>query len=107
MEPDDDYWEPPVEGSELRVMWDETAGPLWGDEGLLPEEPEWLGPVLALSDGLVTDLLQWLDDMTALHLGSADERLRLSQQGLNELGEVLAQRVQAEVGTRYRVRYHG
>jgi hypothetical protein len=24
-----------VEGTRLRVMWDEGAGPLWGDEGLL------------------------------------------------------------------------
>ena len=31
-----------VEGTRLRIMWDEGAGPLWGDEGLLPDDPEWL-----------------------------------------------------------------
>lgn len=40
----------PVEGTTLRVMWDEGAGPLWGDEGLLPDDPSWLRRALGLSD---------------------------------------------------------
>jgi hypothetical protein len=45
--------------------------------------------------------------MTAVHLGSADERRQLSQVHLDGQGTELAKRVQDEVGTRYRVRYHG
>lgn len=98
----DDYT---VEGSELRVMWDEGAGPLWGEEGLLPHDPEWLRRALGLSDSLVTDLLTWLGDMTARQAMPAAER-RERGHLLDERGRELAERVQEEVGSRYRVRYH-
>jgi len=107
VDPDDDYWEPPVEGSVLRVMWDENAGPLWGDDGLLPEEPEWMHSALGLSDSLIADLLQWMSDMTGLQFGPLVGNSQLRQQQLRDLGADLAQRLQAEVGTRYRVRFRG
>lgn len=87
-------------------MWDEGAGPLWGDEGLLPDDPEWLRRALDLSDSLIADLLTWLSDMTALHLGSPVADWRKRARALDERGRQLADRVQREVGTRYRVRYH-
>lgn len=55
-----------VEGFDLRIMWDEGAGPLWTTEdGLLPDDPEWMKSALGLSDSLVADLLRWLHDMNA------------------------------------------
>ena len=93
-----------VEGSELRVMWDE-GGPLWGEDGLLPDEPEWLRRALALSDSLVIDLLAWLSDMTTLQ-GSATAASRERAQELVERGRELAERLQREVGSQYRVWYH-
>ena len=95
-----------VEGSQLRIMWDEGAGPLWATEGLLPDDPEWLRRALDLSDSLVADLLTWLSDMTALHLGSPVADWRERARALERRGRELADRVQAQVGARYRVRYH-
>ncbi len=81
-------------------MWDEGAGPLWGDEGLLPDDPPWLRQALGLSDSLIADLLAWVRDMDA-----ARERGQ-SQALLNPRGLQLADRLQAEVGSRFRVRFH-
>lgn len=61
-------------------MWDEGAGPLWGDGGLLGMGAEWMRRALGLSDSLIDELLTWMHDM--------------------------AERLRAEVGVRYRVRYH-
>jgi hypothetical protein len=89
-----------VEGTRLRIMWDEGAGPLWGDEGLLPNDPEWLRRALGLSDSLITDLLAWVRDMDA-----ARERGQ-SQAPLHHRALQLSERLQTEVGSRFRVRFH-
>jgi len=96
-----------VEGSELRVMWDEGAGPLWASDGLLPDDPEWLRRALGLRDSLVADLVAWAIDMNAPHASTrvADRRARRRQ--LRQTGRLVADRVQAEVGPRFRVRFHG
>src|SRR4051794_26097927 len=61
--PEEDY---SVGGTVLRIMWDEGAGPLWTNEdGLLPDEPEWLARALGLSTALIEDLLKWVHDMNA------------------------------------------
>ena len=95
---EDDY---SVGGPGLRIMWDEGAGPLWADgEGLLPDDPEWLQRALGLSKALIEDLLGWQHDMDAAaqhhpptpHLAEAAERL--------------ADRLRAEVGSRFEVRFH-
>ena len=96
-EAEDDF---SVEGTRLRIMWDEGAGPLWGDEGLLPDDPGWLRQALGLSDSLIADLLEWVRDMDA-----ARERGQ-SQALLNPRALQLADRLQAEVGSRFRVRFH-
>lgn len=89
-----------VGGSDLRLEWDEFGGPLWSTEdGPLPDDPEWLHRALGLSDSLIADLLQWQDDMGA-------PRQRHPQQTLDERGELLAVRLQSEVGSRFKVRYH-
>lgn len=95
-----------VEGSTLRIMCDEGAGPLWASEGLLPHDPEWLRLALGLSDSLVAALLTWLSEMTALHPGSPVGEWQERARQLDERGRELAQRLQAEVGTRFIVRYH-
>ena len=89
-----------VEGTRLRIMWDEGAGPLWGDEGLLPDDPNWLRQALGLSDSLIADLLAWVRDMDA-----ARDRGQ-SQALLNPQALQLADRLQTEVGSRFRVRFH-
>jgi hypothetical protein len=94
-----------VAGSDLRIMWDEGAGPLWACDGLLPDDPTWVRRALGLSNSLVADLFAWLSDMSALHqrLSFADARERVQQ--FDEQGQELAERLQTEVGARYRVWY--
>ena len=94
-----------VEGSELRIMWDEGAGPLWSDDGLLPDATEWLRLALGLSDSLSADLLSWLRDMTGLHFESHVGDWEEQRRQLDERGREQAERVQRQVGTRYRVSY--
>ncbi len=98
---DDDEAHYSVEGSDLRIMWDEGAGPLWTtEEGLLPDDPEWMKRALGLSDLLVAELLTWLHDMNA-----AQQRY-LPTTELDERALQLAARLQGEVGSRFEVRYH-
>lgn len=94
-----------VEGSHLRIMWDEGAGPLWASDGLLPDDPQWLQRALGLSASLVADLLTWLSDMTALHRGLPVADWRQRVQRLDERGRQLAERSQTEVGAQYTVSY--
>jgi hypothetical protein len=86
-------------------MWDEGAGPLWNEEWGQPESPEWLQRALGLSESLVVDLLTWLSDMTALHLGPTVDDLQQRGQQLDDRGRELAERLQSEVGTRCEVSY--
>lgn len=84
----------------LRIMWDEGAGPLWSTgDGLLPDDPAWLKQALDLSDSLITDLLGWLSDKDTAH------QHHQSPPELDERAEQLAIRLQAEVGSRFKVRY--
>lgn len=87
-----------VEGTDLRIMWDSGAGPLWArGDGLLPDDPEWMRRALRLSDSLVADLLTWRHQMDiAQHPPTKD---------LDEAAGQLAVRLQAEVGSRFEVRY--
>lgn len=93
----EDEDEVPVTGPRIRVMWDEGAGPLWDEAGLLPDDPEWLSQSLGLGDGLIADLLTWLRDMSAVWGVRSTE--------LDERGHMLAERLQEEVGTLYKVRF--
>ena len=94
---EDEDEDPVVTGPRIRVMWDEGAGPLWDEAGLLPDDPEWLSQSLGLSDGLIADLLTWLRDMSAAWGVRSTE--------LDERGHMLAERLQEEVGTLYKVRF--
>ncbi|KAA1427995.1 hypothetical protein F0U47_11400 [Nocardioides antri] len=99
---EDDYT---VDGRKLEIMWDEGAGPLWGIEGLLPDEPAWLQQALGLSEALIADLLSWRNDMDAFNHSPHEDWLA-DQKELDLRAGELAERLQAEVGTRYEVRYH-
>jgi hypothetical protein len=94
------------EGTSLRIMWDEGAGPLWGDGGLLGDDAEWMRRALALGDALIDDLLAWMQDMSALHHRPAVGDWQEQSQRLDSRGEALAERLKAEIGARYRVWYH-
>jgi hypothetical protein len=94
------------DGTSLRIMWDEGAGPLWGDGGLLGMDAEWMRRALGLSDALIDELLIWMRDMSALHYESATGDWQEQKRRLDSQGEAMAERLRAEVGVRYRVRYH-
>ena len=94
-------------GTDLRIMWDEDAGPLWGDEGLLGEDAQWIRRTLGLSDALIDDLLTWKQDMTTLHFGRPPvDDWPEQKRRLDDRGDALAVRLNAEVGNRFRVWYH-
>lgn len=95
VEPEEDF---SVEGTNLELMWDQVGGPLWADEGLLPDDPEWLRRALGLSESLIADVLEWMRDMEAL------DRYE-SRTPLDNRGQQLAERLQAEVGTRFHVTF--
>ncbi|WP_322938221.1 hypothetical protein [Nocardioides bizhenqiangii] len=99
---DDDHT---VDGSHLRIMWDESAGPLWGVDGLLPDDPIWLQRALGISESLIADLLGWQRDMDVLNHRPSTDEWRARQQELDVRAGQLAARLQAEVGTRYEVQY--
>ena len=94
-----------VSGSVLRLMWDYGVRvPLWDDEGLLPDEPDWLWTALGLSDSLIGDLTRWgldMEDLDAVPSGKTTE----AYEALNARARKLAERLQQELGSRYTVRY--
>jgi hypothetical protein len=97
-----------VEGDEIRFMWDYgVIVPLWTDEGLLPDDPEWLRRALGLSDTLIARLTRWGEAMEArdgdLHPGSPEWFETGS--ALTRQGRDLAEALQREVGHRFTVTY--
>ena len=49
-----------LEGTKIAFFWDYGATvPLWDEDGLLPDDPEWLERELGLSRALVADLAAW------------------------------------------------
>ena len=91
------------EGRSLRIMWDEEAGPLWGDLGLLSDEPEWMQRALGMSDPLIADLLAWMHDMTTFWRGPSYNGWEDDDQVLQSRGHQLAERLQHEMGPGVRV----
>jgi hypothetical protein len=95
-----------VSGSVLRMMWDYGVRvPLWDAEGLLPEEPDWLRKALGLSDPLIEDLTRWGLDMVELD-AVPSRRTTEAYEALDARARELAERLQQELGSRYRVKYH-
>lgn len=100
-EEEEDYT---VQGSDLRLMWDEGGGPLWGIEGLLSDDPTWLQRALGLSERLIEDLIAWRDDMNDFNWGSRGDRL-VDQKVMDRRAEALVESLRAELGSRFEVRY--
>jgi hypothetical protein len=94
-----------VGGDVITFMWDYGVRvPLWGPLGLLPDDPRWPSAVLRLSDSLIEDLTRWGDSMLELD-AAPSRRTQEAYERLDERAQDLAQRLQAEVGSTYTVRY--
>ncbi|MFC5494941.1 hypothetical protein [Nocardioides caricicola] len=97
-----------VSGTVITFMPEDTVTvPLWSDEGLLPEEPEWLNRALGLSRGLVEDIAAWGRDWNADRMGETliaaqreERRIRLDAEA-----RLLVARLQREVPERFTVVY--
>jgi hypothetical protein len=93
---EDDAWEPPPEGSTIRLMGDYGAAvPLWYD-GLLFDEREELESHFGLSVGLATDVVAWAVAWQHSHHGA-----ELDQQATH-----LVARLSHELGHRCTFVYH-
>jgi hypothetical protein len=106
--PEDDWGPDEIAGDEIEFRWDHgVAVPLWDEEGLLPEEPEWLRRVLHLSDALIDELTRWGGAMEAREGTpvSASTKWQQADEDLRRRGQDLAESVQREVGSRYTVTY--
>jgi hypothetical protein len=101
--PDDD--DATVHGDTIRFMWDYgVMVPLWDGRGLLPSDPAWLRAQLGLSASLIDDLMAWGSAMGHLD-GHPPLRTAEAFDDLDRRARGLAVRLQAEVGSRFTVRY--
>lgn len=58
----DDPWQPPPDGTVIRLMGEDTVPvPLWDQDGLMFGEPEELVRELGVSVALARDLQEWAD----------------------------------------------
>lgn len=88
-------WEPPPDGSVIKLMPEFFAGlPLWGPDGHMFSEPEDAVRELGLSAGLANDLERW--NTSWEEGGESDHRTA---------GEKLLERLNTELGHRYRFLY--
>jgi hypothetical protein len=103
--PDDDGDDDGVRGDVIRFMWDYGVSvPLWEDDGLLPDDPEWLRRELGLSDGLIRDLTDWGSAMQALD-AHPSRRTKRAYDELDHQARALVEELQAELGSRLTVTY--
>jgi hypothetical protein len=106
--PEGDWGPDEVAGDEIRFMWDYgVIVPLWDEDGLFPDEREWLRRVLHLSDGLIDELIRWGEAMEARDREPMAESAEWHQadEDLRRRGHDLAESLQREVGSRYTVTY--
>jgi len=97
-----------VAGDAIQFRWDYTVTvPLWDEDGLLPEEPEWLRRALGLSERMIERLTRWGEAMKAQdgnpHPGSLESRA--VREDLRRRGRALSNELQRELGGRYPVTY--
>ena len=97
-----------IAGDEIQFMWDYgVVLPLWDEQALLPEDREWLHRVLQLSDELIDELARWAQAMEARDMEPDFESQVWRDAGVNlrRRGQDLAESLQREVGSRYKVTY--
>ena len=103
-----DWGRDEIAGDDIRLTWDYgVVVPLWDGRALQPEESEWLRRVLHLSDELMDELTRWGQAMETRDGEPAFEspEWRDAGEGLHRRGRDLAEWLQREVGSRYRVTY--
>ena len=97
-----------IAGDEIQFMWDYSVTvPLWDEEGLLPDEPDWLRRVLGLSASMIDRLSRWGEAMNAQDAIPDPRSLerRAAREDLRRQGRELADDLQRELGARYTVTY--
>ncbi len=106
--PDDEKESYEVSGTTIRFMPDDTVTvPLWDEDGLLPEEPEWLRRALGLSRELVEDIAAWGNEWNAPQrregFTEAEHEERLIR--LDAEARLLVERLQTELPDKFTVVY--
>jgi hypothetical protein len=92
-------WQPPPEGSVIRLMGDYTVTvPLWSEGGLMFSEPEELVQSFDVSRELAFDLQAWAI--------AWDDRSGEPDHGADAEAATLVRRLQRELAGRYQVLYH-
>lgn len=93
----DDPWQPPPDGSVIRLMGEHSVPvPLWDQDGLMFGDPPDLVRELGVSEALARDLQDWADRW---HTESRQPRHDAD-------AEVLLDRLRAELGQRWTFVYH-
>lgn len=96
-----------VHGDVVTFMWDEgVTVPLWDDEGLLPDEPEWLRRALGASDELVSAITAWGEDMReTVSATMSKEDFHLARRELDVRARALVESLRREIRAPLRVAY--
>ena len=88
---------------DLKFDWDfGVTVPLWDDEGLLPDDPEWLRRALGLSDELIRDMDRWGRDCLRLDLGELPQDM---PETMESRALALVERLRQELAGRFTVTY--
>ncbi len=88
---------------DLKFDWDfGVTVPLWDDEGLLPDDPEWLRRALGLSDELIRDMDRWGRDRLRLDLGELPQDM---PETMDSRALALVERLRQELAGRFTVTY--
>lgn len=102
-EDDDEPVDYAVAGTSLTFSWDfGVTVPLWDDEGLLPDNPEWLRTALGLSVELIRDLDRWGRDMLQVDEGKPPHS---QSESMDTRAQTLVERLRQELAGRFFVTY--
>lgn len=99
----------PVHGRLLRFMWDYGVRmPLWDDEGLLPEDDDWLRESLGVDRDLIRALRRWSLEMIEIDAAEpsddSEERTRRYEQ-MDAAARDLVERLRDQVDGALTVAY--
>jgi len=102
---DDDDAYGSVSGTRIRLMCDHgVAMPLWDEDGLLPEDTDWIERELGLSRSLIADLTAWAADWDAQTNESGERQAWLDRRTEHEAeAHRLFARLQSEISPRFAV----
>lgn len=87
-----------VAGSTITFLAEDGVSvPLWDDEGVLSDDPEWLATALGLSADLVADLSKWGEDWNRSRLEGTPQEQGARLTRLRDEARVLVTRVAEEL----------